>query len=398
MAFFDFLFGAGEELTARQEMNASFIDSIPLESPWADNSHLETITLANLYGLTPDTLPVNRTSAMQIASIAKGRNLIATSIARMPLKATRNGSLATNQPTLLTQLQTGTPNFITLSWTVDSMLFYGRAFWLITDKSFDGRPLHVKYIPESQVETKDGQLVKAFGKTVSPSDFIRIDANNEGFLAYGAGVIREAQEIELAAREAGASPVPSIVLKQMEGNNLSQEEITALVAQWTAARRKRGGSVAYANKAIDVESLGQHAENLLIEGRNYAALQVARALGLPAWAVDATVAGASLNYSNQASRNRELIDALTGFMTSIEQTLSLFLPAGTEVKFDTAELLKGDTKERYDAYAVGIAAGFLTKDEARARENLEPLPVEEQVAPEIPAEPQPTPDEESADE
>jgi HK97 family phage portal protein len=390
LAFFDFLFGAGEKLTAQQELNASFIDSIPLESPWADNSHLETITLAGLYGLTPDNLPINRTSAMQIASIAKGRNLIATSIARMPLKATRNGALATTQPTLLTQLQTGTPNFITLSWTVDSMLFHGRAFWLITEKTFDGRPLHIKYIPESQVETKDGQLVKAFGKSVAPADFIRLDANNEGFLAYGAGVIREAQEIELAAREAGASPVPSIVLKQTEGNALAQDEISNLVAQWTAARRKRGGSVAYANKSIDVESLGKHAEDLLIDARNYAALQVARALGLPAWAVDATVAGASLNYSNQASRNRELIDALTGFMTSIEQTLSLFLPAGTEVKFDTAELLKGDTKDRYDAYAVAIAAGFLTKDEARARENLDPLPVEEQVAPEIPA-PRPEP-------
>ncbi|WP_431229324.1 phage portal protein [Paenarthrobacter nicotinovorans] len=390
MAFLDFLFGAGEKLTAQQELNASFLDSIPLESPWADNSHLETITLAGLYGLTPDTLPINRTSAMQIASVAKGRNLIATSIARMPLKATRNGALATTQPTLLTQLQTGTPNFITLSWTVDSMLFYGRAFWLITEKTFDGRPLHIKYIPEAQVETKDGQLVKAFGKSVAPADFIRLDANNEGFLAYGAGVIREAQEIELAAREAGASPVPSIVLKQKSGGSLTSEQVATMRADWTAARRKRGGGVAFANDAIDVEGMGKHAEDLLIEGRNYAVLQVARALSLPAWAVDATVAGTSLNYSNQASRNRELIDALTGFMTSIEQTLSLFLPSGTEVKFDTAELLKGDTKDRYDAYAIAIAAGFLTKDEARARENLDPLPVEEQEAPEIPA-PRPEP-------
>lgn len=395
MAFLDFLFGAGENLAARQELNASFIDSIPLESPWADNSHLETITLASLYGLTPDTLPVNRTSAMQIATVAKGRNLIVTSIARMPLRATRNGALATNQPTVLTQLEVGTPNFITLSWTVDSMLFHGRAFWLITEKGFDGRPLHIKYVPESQVETKDGQLVKAFGKAVTPADFIRLDANSEGFLSYGAGVIREAQEIELAAREAGASPVPSIVLKAKEGTDLTQDEISALLAGWTANRRKRGGSVAYANKAVDPVAMGQHAENLLIDARNYAALQVARALSLPAWAVDATVAGASLNYSNQASRNRELIDALTGFMTSIEQTLSLFLPSGTEVKFDTAELLKGDTKDRYDAYAVALAAGFLTKDEVRARENLDPLPVEEQVAPEIPVE-RPAPSEEES--
>jgi phage portal protein BeeE len=106
--------------------------------------------------------------------------------------------------------------------------------------------------------------------------------------------------------------------------------------------------------------------------------------------VDATVAGASLNYSNQASRNRELLDALTAFITSIEQTISLYLPNGTEVKFDTSELLKEDTKGRYENYAIALTNGFLTKDEVRALENLEPLPVEEQEAAEPPVEPLPT--------
>lgn len=392
MAWYDFILKGGE-ITAQQELSASYIDSLALESPWSDSSHLETLTLASLYGLTPDSLPVNRSSAMSIASVAKGRNLIATSIARMPLQALRNGSPATNQPAFLSQLEVGVPNFITVSWIVDHLLFFGRSFLLITEKTFDGRPLHVRFIPEWETETKDGELVKAFGNPVARGSYIRIDANSEGFLAYGAGVIREAQEIELAAREAGASPVPSIVLKQKEGSDLSREEITELLAGWSASRRKRGGSAAFANKAIDVESMGQHAENLLIDARNYSALQIARALGLPAWALDATVQGASLNYSNQASRNRELIDALTSFMTSIEQTLSLFLPHGTEVKFDTTELLKADTKDRYDAYAVALTAGFLTKDEVRARENLEPLPEETQEAPEAPVEPQPIADE-----
>lgn len=383
MGFFDLFFKA-DAITAQADLNAAYIDSLPLESPWADNSHLETLTLANLYGITPDNLPVNRTSAMSIASVAKGRNLICTSIARMPLQAVRSGSPVADQPTLLKQLEVGVPNFITLSWTVDSMLFHGRAFWLITEKTFDGRPAHIRFIPESQVETKDGLLVKAFGKSVSPTDYIRLDSNNEGFLNYGAGVIREAQEIELAAREAGASPVPSIVLKQKEGSDLSSETIKEMLAGWTAARRKRGGSVGYANKAIDVESMGQHSENLLIDARNVASLQVARALSLPAWAVDASVAGASLNYSNVSSRNRETIDALTAYMVSIEQTLSLYLPSGTEVKFDTTEMLKADTKDRYDAYAVAISAGVLTVNEARSYENLEPLPdapTESPVAP-----------------
>lgn len=395
MAWYDFLFGGGD-LTARQELNASYIDSLPLASPHADSSHLETLTIASLYGTTSDALPVNRSSAMNIASVAKGRNLIATSIARMPLVALRTGTPVYTQPTFLAQLQVGTPNFHTVSWIVDHLLFFGRSFLLITEKTFDGKPLHVRFVPESEVETKDGELVRAYGKSVNRGDYIRIDSNSEGLLTYGAGVIREAQEIELAAREAGASPVPSIVLKQKEGSDLDRAAITELLAGWTAARRKRGGSVGYANKGIDVESMGQHAENLLIDARNYSALQVARALGLPAWALDATVQGASLNYSNQASRNRELIDSLTAFLTSIEQTLSLYLPNGTFVKFDTTELLKEDTKGRYENYASAIASGLLTVNEARAYENLEPLPEKPEVeTPVVPAEPQPIPKEET---
>lgn len=374
MAFLD-IFLKGGEIPAKQELAASYVDPVPLGSPWADNSHLETLVLADLGFVGGELLPVNRKSAMSVAAIAKGRNLICSSIARMPLQALRNGTPLETQPTWLTQLEVGVPNFITLSWTIDAMLFYGRAFWLITERTAtDNRPLHIKFVPEHETETKDGLLVRAFGEPVKATDYIRIDAFSEGFLTYGAEVIREAREIELAAREAGANPVPSVVLKQKEGEDLTPEERTGLLAAWNNARRKRGGSVGYVNKAIDVESLGQHAENLLIAGRNQAVLQVARALGLPAYELSANVEGTSLNYSNQADRNRQLIDALTPYIEAIQGTLSLYLPQGQTVKFDATELLKADIAERYDYYKVGIDAGFLTADEARERENLAPLP------------------------
>lgn len=352
-------------------------DTVALASPWSDNSHLETLTLADL-GVAVDQFPATRTSAMQIATVAKGRNLICTSVARMPLIALRNGD-PTTTPELLEQLEPGVANFITLSWTVDSMLFHGRAFWLITERNTDGTPMHIRYVPESKLETKDGILVRAFDRPVSPRDSIRIDSNSEGFLNYGSGVIREALEIEAAAREAGASPVPSVVLKAKEGSlDLAPEKIQSMLSQWSANRRKRGGSASYLNATTEIEALGQHAENLLIDARNVAALQVARALGLPEWAVSASIVGQSLSYSNQGSRNRELLDALTGYILSVEQTLSLFFP-GLAVKFDTTELLRADTADRYAAYAVAIGSGVLTVNEARSIENLPPLSDEDRA-------------------
>lgn len=380
-----------DELNATQaNLSAAYVQAeskyTGIASPWADASHLETMVLSDAFGITPDLLPVNRASAMQIASLAKGRNLICTSIARMPLHATKGGTPVADQPALLKQLDPHVTNFNTLSWTIDSMLFKGRAFWLISEKTFDGRPLHIRYVPEEYLEADKGILTKAFGKNVGPKDFIRLDANHEGLLNYGVGVIREAQEIEAAAREAGANPVPAINLAQQEGSDLTEAKITSLLARWNAARRRRGGSTSYTNKGVEVQQIGQHNENLLIDARNVASLQVARALSLPAWAVDASVQGTSLSYSNQASRNREILDALTAYIVSIEQTISMFLPAGTNVKFDTAELLKEDTKGRYENYKTAIESGLLTVNEARALENLPPVqdePTESPVQPEL---------------
>lgn len=363
MALFDWLKGGSTTHTETQ-----------VASPYADNSNLETLTLASLYGMTPDESPITRKSAMSIASVAKARGLICGSVARMPIHAMKNGTPVAIQPAMLTQLQYGVPNFITLSWVVDHLMFFGRSFLLITDRDFTGKPSNLRFVPEWEAETRDGELIRAFGNPVARNSYIRIDSNVEGFLQIGREVIREAREIEQAAREAGASPVPSIVLKQKEGTDLKPADIEAMRTAWSSARAKKHGSVAFANKAIDVEALGKSSEDLLIDGRNQATLQVARALGLPAWALDANVQGQSLSYSNIASRNREILDALSPYLETIEGHLSLWLPHGTVAKFDTEELLREDNRTRYDTYSIALTAGFLTVDEVRARENLEPLP------------------------
>lgn len=375
MAWFTF---KANKVLDQADLNATYLDNLPLVSPYADNSHLERLTFENLYGIQDSTLVVTRDVAMSIAAVAKARNLMATSIGSMPLYAQKNGHTLETQPALLTQLSKNTTNFNVISWTVDGLMFYGRAFWRIDEFTQDGRPRYITFVPEWKAEVnEEGRLVKAFDKSINEGQYIRIDANNEGFLNYGREVIRTAKQFEIAAAEAGENPIPALALVQKPGTtDLSQEEISGLLAGWRAARKKRGGSISYLNSSVGIESLGQNAENLLIDGLNYNVLQIARALGLPAHALDATVQGSSLSYSNQGSRNRELIQSFSGLMVAIESTLSMYFPAGQTIRFDSAELLRADNKERFETYATAISAGFLTKDEVRAQENLEPLPKE----------------------
>ena len=51
--------------------------------------------------------------------------------------------------------------------------------------------------------------------------------------------------------------------------------------------------------------------------------------------------------------------------------------------FEYESLLKTDTASRYDAYAVALSNGFLTVDEVRDYENLDPMDHEEDINPEV---------------
>jgi phage portal protein BeeE len=48
------------------------------------------------------------------------------------------------------------------------------------------------------------------------------------------------------------------------------------------------------------------------------------------------------------------------------------MPAPRELMFDTAGFLRADQINRYRAHQLGISSGFLTPNEARAVEGLEP--------------------------
>lgn len=372
------LFGAAD-IEGNAKLSAASIEYVGVQSPWAEDDSLAQITLADIFSLDATAILINRKTAMSIPAFAKARNLIATGIGRMPLVAEKNNRPLATQPACLVQMQANVTNFNTIVWVVDAMIFYGRAFLLITERLANGQPKTFRFVPEWKAETQDGLLVKAFDKAVKPNEYVRIDAHHEGLLTYAAEIIRDIKELERTAAEVGANPTPSVILKQKQGSApLSKDEKTALLATWSTNRRKRFGSTAFLNASIDAEVVGQAAENLLIEGRNFAVLQAARSIGVPAYFLDGSVSGSSLTYGNVTAKNRQLVDeALAPYMIAIEQTLSMYLPAGTTVEFDTSVLLRGDIKERMDMYKVAIDAGVYTKEEVRAMENLDPIATEE---------------------
>jgi hypothetical protein len=82
-------------------------------------------------------------------------------------------------------------------------------------------------------------------------------------------------------------------------------------------------------------------EALLIGARNASALDIARDVSMPAAMLDATTAGASLEYATLEGRNQQWIDyGLSLYMAAVESRLGMddVIPAGQRMGFDTADL------------------------------------------------------------
>lgn len=346
---------------------------------WEDPAPLTQLTLADLFGV--ENRPLGRTEAMGIAAVAKGRHLICGKIAAFPIVGMTGNATMPRPPAWLTQPEAGRPRFTTMQWITDALIFHGRAWLLVKDRytagADAGRPRRFQLVPEHQATVdKLGYLTHAFGKEVNPDDVVRIDGPHEGLLNMARPTLRDAIAIERAASKAADNPVPSVELHQTQGETLDNDEISELIARWAAARRGENGGVSYTNPSIEAKMHGASAEQLLIAGRNVAALNIARHMGLSAWAVDASVEGSSLTYNSVPSRSRELIEyGLQPYMDAITARLSMddVLPAGVWCKFDTTQLTRGTVKERAEGYKAMIDAGIWTKEQCQAIEAGIPL-------------------------
>lgn len=360
--------------------------SLEVLSPVSDQSHLGKLVVTDLWGEdAAEQLPIGRADAMSVPAVAKARHMLAATAGRMALRTYRDADLLVDQHLLeQPEWSPARPRASTITWTVDALIFYGRAWWVVNHRYADtGRPRSFRWVPEWEAKFDDrGLLVGAAdGSRFNQDDVVRIDGPHEGILNFGATTLRQAKRLDRAALRVAENPIPAIELHQTTPDSLEPDEIDALIAKWASARRKTG--IAYTNAAIEARPhSGLAVEQLLIEGRKHQALEIARMMGVPAWVVDAEVGGSSLTYSNVPARARELVDyGLLSYLTPIEARLSMddVLPRGVWCRFDLDDLLRGDFADRMTAYKTAVDAGVYTPDELRAREDGHPVETTEET-------------------
>ncbi|MGL4679000.1 MAG: hypothetical protein ACRCWC_06415, partial [Plesiomonas shigelloides] len=113
-----------------------------------------------------------RGAAMQLATVSRARDLLASVISCMPLKMygemwnDADGEMEKLPLAPRSWLRQPDPsvtyNFL-MAWTLDDLLFYGRAYWYIQERTADGFPSKFKRLPVGSITLGDTVSTVPFG-------------------------------------------------------------------------------------------------------------------------------------------------------------------------------------------------------------------------------------------
>jgi hypothetical protein len=317
------------------------------------------VVYADVFGAGAD-LPLSRAEAMRVPAVERARHIIAGTVAVIPLRAYRGGQVLEGPaaPPWLTSTSGALSPFHRLLWTADDLLFHGWSAWALR-RGAGGVILNADRIPPGQwsadrsgivyVDRGDGTHVLVDQRSVQ-----LIPGPHEGILTADPGTIRHAAALQHAAAQAAKTPAAYLGLRQTSGTPLklrsddaTEVTVETTLADWRAARAGLGGGVAFIPLGLEPVELGTFSEHLLTEGRNAAAVDVARIVSLPADLLDAA-GPSSLTYATTRDNNKRAIQYGVGaYLSAIAAALSQdgMTAHGQEVRFDLQDWLEDPTAD-----------------------------------------------------
>ena len=316
-----------------------------------------------------------RNKAISVPTINRARDLMASVIGCMPLKMcyeTWNGDEMEKMPiaprSWLRRPDPSVPFQFIMSWTLDDLMMFGRAFWYITSRTADGYPASFTRLPAGSITTQDmagpvwfapSKEVYFNGGMLDPANLVQFLSPAQGMIYSAPGAIETALKLEGARNRNASSSIPAGVLKQTGGEPLSAQELADLASAFNAARSTN--QTAALNEYLTyTETNSTPDKMLLIEASQYQALEMSRLANVPPYLVGVATGAYSYQSSQQARADLYLFgvklyaDAIAGALS-----MDNVLPRGTYVEFDSKEYLE----ENY--------AADMMDDEVIVRENTQ---------------------------
>ena len=337
---------------------------------------------------------VDQNTALGIPAIYRGITLISDAIGALPLCAYRNKRKVVPTPQILMRPVPNETRMETISAMAAALIVHGNYIAVLGEAGANGLPDSIYPVSPDRVEVSktNGRITyKIDEKSYDQSEIMHIknftmpgDLVGKGILAVAKQALgKEIAINEYASRYFDGGVNPTAVIKSANPD-LTQEEADALKNAWMAMYSSRNRSPVVMNSTTDFEVLSSNAaESQLVEAQTAGLTEAANILGLPPYFLGSP--NSSRTYSNVEQENLQLVKwSIQPIAERIEAAFSDLLVRGQIAAFEYESLLKTDTASRYDAYAVALSNGFLTVDEVRDYENLDPMDHEEEdINPEV---------------
>jgi HK97 family phage portal protein len=328
---------------------------------------------------------IDRNFALQVASVARCRNLIAGVIASIDLSLYKKSTgEKLGSPVWLEQPDIRQPRSLTISATVDSLIFYAVAYWRVTSLyADDGRPSGFEWVANNRVtfttnqygtEVKDyfvdGNLVPMAGI----GSLVTFQSLLPGVLQSASTTIKAAYDIQRASAVSAATPMPTGILKN-NGADLPESQIQGLLAAFKSARQNR--STAYLTSTLEYVPTSFSPKDMTYnESSQYLSTEIARAMNVPAYMISSDMNN-SMTYQNILDGRKEFVAySLQPYISAIEDRLSMndITNGSNQVRFAVDDtFLRVDAKDRLDIIEKMLNLDLIDVEQARQMEQLTPL-------------------------
>ena len=241
-----------------------------------------------------------------------------------------------------------TRNFL-LANTTSDLFFHGRAFWYVTSRYASGFPATFQWLPADSINTPDqsgpswagpSPVVQYAGITLDHHNVVQFLSPIDGLLSTATRSLDIAIRLDTAARRFATNEIAAGYLQQTGGEPMSGDELGDLAAGWSKSRGEN--AVGALNEFVKWVEFSANPSTLqLVEGRQHAALELARVANIPAYLVGVPVGGMTYQNAQQARQDLYLFGAKP-FVSAIAETLSSdqILPRGQQVAFDVDAYLR----------------------------------------------------------
>lgn len=335
---------------------------------------------------------VNERTAQRHIDVYACQSLIADSIAMLPGSVYERVSATERRPLdgvpLADQPNPEMTRFDFWQRAVLSVLGAGDSFNAITGRDANGyatqlTPIHPDDVTRISRNADTGRLVYRLrnGQEIDGLDMMHVPGFVMPGQLRGLSVLEAGRQgigLSMAAEEFGArwfgdSATPSSILESDQDYN----EDAAKQAQraWMKAHgdRHRKPAVLFGGlkwRAIQITP----EESQFLETRRFQTTQIARLHRVPPHMIGDVEKSTSWGSGIEEQGIGFVVYTLGPWITRFEQALTALLPRNQFYRFNVNALLRGNTKDRYLAYAIARQWGWLNVDDIRALEDLSPLP------------------------